>query len=534
MKKSDYTDYFENVSSKLANTTYRRGISEETLKRFGIGYDPEWIHPTKETIGPMKVMVIPTSAESYVVHQTTGDQKYGVGDTHIFNERALDQVYPVFVTEGPFDSLSIEDCGEKSVALCGTGNIKVLINAIKDRKDRKGVPHLILAFDNDEAGINATAELVGKLDELKISYSIYNVSGSCNDPNEAFCTDKTAFKVALKNARKAVEDAYIIKHSISICCATFLEDIKSGNLTPPVSTGFIGIDKILDGGLYPGLYVLGAMSSAGKTTLALTIADNIAAGGHDVLYISLEMATKELICKLLSNYSYRICKDTAKTLRQIQHTDFYKTLSPEEANNFDRAVAKFTNHSDRLFVCEGVANIGVKTIVDIVKEHIKHTSRLPVIIVDYLQILAPYNEKATDKQNADYNVLELKRLSRDYNVPILAISSFNRENYYSPVSMGAFKESGAIEYSADVLIGLQYSGLDDCAGSSNDAKAKAKNIYQNMVEASNMGHLVPIQAKVLKNRNGKRDSCLLDYYTRFNYFITHSETSSIFTDLFNL
>ena len=40
MKKSDYTDYFENVSSKLANTTYRRGISEETLKRFELVTTP--------------------------------------------------------------------------------------------------------------------------------------------------------------------------------------------------------------------------------------------------------------------------------------------------------------------------------------------------------------------------------------------------------------------------------------------------------------------------------------------------------------
>ena len=29
----------------------------------------------------------------------------------------------------------------------------------------------------------------------------------------------------------------------------------------------------------------------------------------------------------------------------------------------------------------------------------------------------------------------------------------NRENYYQPVSMASFKESGAIEYSSDVLIG---------------------------------------------------------------------------------
>ena len=42
--------------------------------------------------------------------------------------------------------------------------------------------------------------------------------------------------------------------------------------------------------------------------------------------------------------------------------------------------------------------------------------------------------------------------------PMVVISSFNRENYSVRVSMQAFKEIGAIEYSTDVLIGLQLKG----------------------------------------------------------------------------
>ena len=42
-------------------------------------------------------------------------------------------------------------------------------------------------------------------------------------------------------------------------------------------------------------------------------------------------------------------------------------------------------------------------------------------------------------------VLELKRFSRDYSIPIIGISSFNRDNYTAPVNMASFKESGAIE-----------------------------------------------------------------------------------------
>ena len=72
------------------------------------------------------------------------------------------------------------------------------------------------------------------------------------------------------------------------------------------------------------------------------------------------------------------------------------------------------------------------------------TGKTPLVIVDYLQIVAPYNERATDKQNMDKAVLELKRISRDFKLPVIAVSSLNRMSYGQRISMEAFKESGAI------------------------------------------------------------------------------------------
>lgn len=91
------------------------------------------------------------------------------------------------------------------------------------------------------------------------------------------------------------------------------------------------------------------------------------------------------------------------------------------------------------------------------------TGKTPLVIVDYLQIVAPYNERATDKQNMDKAVLELKRISRDFKLPVIAVSSLNRMSYGQRISMEAFKESGAIEYSSDVLIGLQLRGAGEAA-----------------------------------------------------------------------
>jgi replicative DNA helicase len=69
--------------------------------------------------------------------------------------------------------------------------------------------------------------------------------------------------------------------------------------------------------------------------------------------------------------------------------------------------------------------------------------------------------------------------------------------------MLAFKESGAIEYSSDVLLGLQFKG----AGPNlNDAEARRKNPRE-------------IQLKVLKNRNGPTgDKIDFEYYPMFNFF----------------
>lgn len=63
------------------------------------------------------------------------------------------------------------------------------------------------------------------------------------------------------------------------------------------------------------------------------------------------------------------------------------------------------------------------------------------MIIDYLQILSPYNERYTDKQNMDKVVLELKRISRDHKLPVIAISSFNRAGYNGEANRNRLKKA---------------------------------------------------------------------------------------------
>lgn len=118
---------------------------------------------------------------------------------------------------------------------------------------------------------------------------------------------------------------------------------------------------------------------------------------------------------------------------------------------------------------------------------------------------------------------ELKRLSRDYGIPVIGISSFNRDNYTAPVNLASFKESGAIEYSSDVLIGLQYSGMDYQEGEADKAREKRlRELMKSVIADGKNGKPQKIQVKILKNRNGSKGDTLLDFYPMFNYFTVPS------------
>ena len=71
--------------------------------------------------------------------------------------------------------------------------------------------------------------------------------------------------------------------------------------------------------------------------------------------------------------------------------------------------------------------------------HKKITGESPVVIIDYLQILAPYSERATDKQNTDKAVMELKRISRDYKIPCYRYKQLQQTKLQGPSDNGSLQ-----------------------------------------------------------------------------------------------
>lgn len=545
----DYTDFFLQANKDIEKTSYHRGLTLETLNRFKLGYVESWKHPKAQNAPASPRLIIPTSKHSYLARDTRAEltdeqKKYSkskVGKVRIFNTRALREAKkPIFVVEGELDALSIIDVGGEAIALGSIANIRVLIAMLESQKPSQP---LIIAIDNDEAGTKANKELADGLKRLKIPFYRINIVQPYKDANEALNRDREAFKAAVEQIENIEAEAMeaekeqLKREAVVYSLKDFIKNIEESKRASFFPTGFFTLDNIIDGGLYAVLYVVGAISSLGKTTFCLQIADQIAQNGQDVLIFSLEMARNELIAKsvsrltLIGDMEKNGSTANAKTTRGILTGTRYANYSQTERKLIQQSIATYGTYACNIYITEGMGNVGVDEIRDKVQKHIKLTGKAPVVVIDYLQIIAPTNIRATDKQNTDKAVIELKRLSRDYSIPIIGISSFNRDNYTVPVNLASFKESGAIEYSSDVLIGLQYEGMDYQEGETDGNRQKRiRELIKTAEQQGRSGQAQSIQVKILKKRNGSRGDVLLDFYPMFNYFTDKREEAGYSAD----
>lgn len=519
-----------------------RGFTPETLERFKMGFVPAHYFPGYGNLPAILFPYDPTGR--YIGWRAIGEKHYDkpktaeAGEEPVFNAAALYQGGPCFVVESQLCAVSIEQEGGRAVAIGGSGARKLLSQL--EKKAPAGA--LILALDNDEAGRSAQQKLAEELERKGLPFLQANPSGDHKDPNEQLQANREELRGNIAAILRSVEEKREIeererrearqRESAAGYIGNFLEELRLSKAAPAISTGFKGLDKLLDGGLYPGLYVIGAITSLGKSTFTLQVADNIAAEGHDVLCFNLEMARRELISKSVSRISFQMARNRERparrglSTRDIMNPQKWKYLKREDMELMASALDQYgMTSAPHIWHYEGVGDIGVEQVKAEVERHIGITGRLPVVIVDYLQILASPDVKMSDKQAVDKNVLELKRLSRDKGIPVFCISSLNRDNYTEPINNAAFKESGAVEYSSDCLIGLQFLGMDYQEREKDGERLKRiRTLVKTQRNQGNHGGEEEIELKILKNRNGMAGTSETLLYTpRFNHYEEQSE-----------
>ena len=148
------------------------------------------------------------------------------------------------------------------------------------------------------------------------------------------------------------------------------------------------------------------------------------------------------------------------------------------------------------------------------------------MVIDYLQVIqaAPEN-RMTTKDTVDYHVRRLKELQTDHQLTMIVISSLNRQNYMNAIDFESFKESGGIEYTADVLWGLQLQCIHE------NIFSQANKINQKRQRIKEAKREIPrkIELICLKNRFGISSySCQFNYYP--NYDLFEADLSGLNTD----
>lgn len=483
------------------------GISAEAARICRAGYDPE-----------SGSIIIPTGKTTYS-KITPGEQLQQIRGEAIFNLAAVSMDKPCFIVPTTLDALTITEAGGAAVALNGhydkdfgdfyressppgsQNNAKTFINTLKG----KPLPRLILALK----GYEKAAYLESECRRFNIPFIVEDdLAGEYGSVNEALRKDREAFIDRVKNTEFDAARPDDI--------GTYLDrqfDTDINEFQDPVTIGFSKLEKEL-GGIYPGLYVLAAASSLGKTTFALQLADDIACYGREVIFFSLEQSKFEMVSKSLARFMYINDPRTAATSLQIRKGDVNRAAAREARDTY-------TDHiNGKLSMIEGNFSCNVQFIERYIRQYVRNNGVKPVVFIDYLQILAAAETGQTAKDgiqaNVDMTTTALKRLSRELGLTIFVISSINRANYETLISFDALKFSGGIEFTADTVMGLQLQIVRKNDTFDQEGKRGEKH---KMIEKAREANPREIELSCLKNRYGKSNFQVnFKYYPAHDYF----------------
>lgn len=260
----------------------------------------------------------------------------------------------------------------------------------------------------------------------------------------------------------------------------FLDEVSAPR--PGLKTGFGYLDGIIRG-LTPGLFVIAAPPSAGKTTFVNQLTDQVAKLNEvPVLFFSYEQSAFDLWVKSIA----RLSGIGNESIRAALY-------AKGEKDKARAAAADYLKTARRVKVIEGDRHQTVDRIRLMAKREKAQTGTPPVLVIDYLQIV-PAAESMTDKRSeVDALVSDLRRIARDIGSPVIAISSMSRAEY-DKARMSGFKESGGIEYGTDIaaILTVQHE---------SDDKTERT-----------------VKLSIIKNRNGRRGYVGLAYHTTRDQF----------------
>jgi replicative DNA helicase len=183
--------------------------------------------------------------------------------------------------------------------------------------------------------------------------------------------------------------------------------------TPGATSGFPLLDDAVYG-FQPGfMYVLGARTSVGKTTMAATMAVNAALAGHKVAFVTVEMSDADLADKMLTR------------MARVKSASFLSgELSDEE---MDRIAGGARSLAPLPLFFTVVSRPTVEHLIFEIHRLVK-VEKVELVIIDYLQLfeLGHDGRHRNGREEAKAVSAKLKMLTQELKVPLLVLSQLNR------------------------------------------------------------------------------------------------------------
>jgi len=294
--------------------------------------------------------------------------------------------------------------------------------------------------------------------------------------------EKAIFEIS---ERRVKPSFFPIKEIVKESFKTIETLFKNKDLVTGVPSGFKELDRLTSGFQPSDLIIVAGRPSMGKTALCLNIAQYAAIEAKiPVAVFSLEMSKEQLVIRMLCSEAQ--VEGTRLRTGYLSESDWPK-LTMAAGTLSDAPI--FIDDTAALSILELRAKA----------RRLKSDYGLGMIIVDYLQLMKGRTRVESRQQEISEISRSLKALSKELNVPVIAVSQLSRkteERTGNRPQLSDLRESGAIEQDADVILFLF---REEIYNRSEENKGKAEVI-------------------IGKQRNGpigKVDLAFLDKFTTF-------------------
>jgi len=259
----------------------------------------------------------------------------------------------------------------------------------------------------------------------------------------------------LTYATRDFRSTQIIESSVSDLLADYWKRAEKRQAAAP--TGLGSLDAALNGGFQAKRLVtlLGAPGS-GKTSLTNQVGEKIARE-HPVLYVTSEDTPDVLIAKTLSRLGNIKYSAALYGWNERDGINYRDKINAAIADLVDRPSSRNLRYLDCTASMPSIAELR-----DRAQQHFEGRPGPGLIIVDYLQRMARAIKETTGTKELREAVTalteRLRAIASELDCCVLAVASMNRASGYGKNSensvLAAAKESGDIEYTADVMIAL--------------------------------------------------------------------------------